>query len=175
MADEKEIKSKGFMLYIEDEEIFRELTGDEAKAVLMACFAFHDRGEDQSDKLNGFARRAFILLKRNIVRDMDKYIKGQLKRKEGYERYLEEKRNTPSTAPLDVLNTPLTAQTKTQSKSKTETEARAEVQTEARARTKNNKGFEGPPSEDRRTSQPNVEYPNGMRTEYVDDTSWIKD
>lgn len=128
-----EIKSKGFMLYIEDEEIFEELTPEEAKGVIMACFAFHNRGEDNADQLDGFARRAFILIKRNIIRDTTNYVTTREKRQAGLDRWNAQRNVNVSLTDVNVSSTP---QTKTQSK--TQTEALAEAQTSAKAETKSN-------------------------------------
>lgn len=152
-----EIRSKGFILYEEDEELFDELDGEETKALIKACFAYHNRGEDLTNTMNGFARRAFKLIKRNMVRDMTKYVATREKRQAGLDKANRRKResandkDTLTSRYADDKDT-LTSQTKTKSKTK----AKAEVQTEALAETKDNNkpGIELSPPGDRLSSKP---------------------
>lgn len=154
-----EIRSKGFILYEEDEELFDELDGEETKALIKACFAYHNRGEDLTNTMNGFARRAFKLIKRNMVRDMTKYVATREKRQAGLDKANRRKReaandkDTLTSRYADDKET-LTSQTKT--KTKTKAEVKAEAQAEALTETKDNNkpGIELSPPGDRLSSKP---------------------
>ena len=173
MAD-KDYRAPGFILYEEDEELFDELTGDEAKALIMACFAFHFRQEDLTDELDGFVRRAFKIIKRNMVRDQTKYEAGARRRREGYKTWKAGQSNlkTTSTPLEDHFDTPSTIQTKTQTKTKTE--ALAEAQTSAKAESKEIKGSEPFRLSWRPAKQPEKQKTRITRAEFEERFSYLK-
>lgn len=154
MANEAEIRSKGFILYEEDEDLFDELDGEETKALIKACFAFHNRGEDLTGTMNGFARRAFKLIKRNMVRDTEKYIETVTRNRENGRKGGRPKNPVVST---ENPKNPVGFSENPKNPTKTKTEAKAEVQTEALAEAKNIKnktGIELSPPGDRLSSKP---------------------
>lgn len=154
-----EIRSKGFILYEEDEELFDELDGEETKALIKACFAYHNRGEDLTGTMNGFARRAFKLIKRNMVRDMTKYVATREKRQAGLDKANRRKResaNDKDTLTSRYADDKDTLTSQTQTKTKTKAEVKAEAQAEALTETKDNNkpGIELSPPGDRLSSKP---------------------
>jgi len=162
MANETEIRSKGFILYEEDEDLFDELDGEETKALIKACFAYHNRGEDLTGTMNGFARRAFKLIKRNMIRDAEKYIETVTRNRENGRKGGRPK--NPVVSPENPKNplgfsenpkNPLGFSENPKNPTKTKTKAKAEAQTEALAETKNKKpGIELSPPGDRLSSKP---------------------
>lgn len=142
-----EIRSKGFILYEEDEELFEELDGEETKSLIMACFAYHNRGEDLTNTMNGFARRAFKLIKRNMIRDAEKYRETVTRNRENGQ-----KGGRPKN-PVGFSENP---KNPTKTKTKTKAEVKAEAQAEALTETKDNNkpGIELSPPGDRLSSKP---------------------
>lgn len=172
MADEKEFKSKAFLLYTDDEDFFKDLDDDEAGKLIKALFRYFNRGE--VPELPKLVKMPFNVIKKNIDRDSRKYIddlKGKSDRRKEQWRQRKEKERLAE----EYMQMHADAYTSIETKTKSKTKAEAEAQAKAEAKSKKVIGFEGPPSEDRRTSQPDIEYPNGMRTEYKDDTSWLED
>ena len=150
MANEAEIRSKGFILYEEDEDLFDELDGEETKALIKACFAYHNRGEDLTGTMNGFARRAFKLIKRNMIRDAEKYIETVTRNRENGR-----KGGRPKNPVVSPENPKNPVGFSENPKNPTKTEARAEAQTEALAETKDNTpGIEPSPAGERLSSKP---------------------
>lgn len=153
MANEAEIRSKGFILYEEDEDLFDELDGEETKALIKACFAYHNRGEDLTGTMNGFARRAFKLIKRNMIRDAEKYIETVTRNRENGRKGGRPK--NPVVSPENPKNpVGFSENPKNPTKTKTKTKARAEAQTEALAETKDTPGIEPSPAGKRLSSKP---------------------
>ena len=156
MANEAEIRSKGFILYEEDEDLFDELDGEETKALIKACFAYHNRGEDLTGTMNGFARRAFKLIKRNMIRDAEKYIETVTRNRENGRKGGRPKNPVVSPEhPKNPVGFSENPKNPTKTKTKSKTEARAEAQTEALAKTKDNTpGIEPSPAGGRLSSKP---------------------
>lgn len=152
-----EIRSKGFILYEEDEELFDELDGEETKALIKACFAYHNRGEDLTNTMNGFARRAFKLIKRNMIRDAEKYRETVTRNRENGQKGGRPKNPVGFTEnPENPVGFSENPKNPTKTKTKTKTEVKAEAQAEALTETKDNNkpGIELSPPGDRLSSKP---------------------
>lgn len=170
MADEKEFKSKAFLLYTDDEDFFKDLDDDEAGKLIKALFRYFNRGE--VPELPKLVKMPFNVIKKNIDRDSQKYIddlKGKSDRRKEQWRQRKEKERLAE----EYMQMHADAYTNIETKTKSKTEAEAKAEAEAKSKTVI--GIEGPPSEDRRTSQPEVEYPNGRRSEWKRDESlWLE-
>lgn len=77
----KEYKRKGFLLYNDDVDLFRQLTNTERGRLIMALFEYFIDGTVASG-LDGMTNVVFTVLKRNIDRDRDKYQRACERRRE---------------------------------------------------------------------------------------------
>lgn len=115
MADKKPYKSKGFLLYAEDEELFADLDDKGKVEVLMGLFSYFNRGEIPSG-MGDLSRVVFTVLKRNIDRDSAKYRQACERKAESQRRAWRRKKDPEVHNVNNVNNVQNETKTKTETK-----------------------------------------------------------
>ena len=148
MEEEKEFRAKGFLLYTDDEDFFRDLDDDEAGQLIKALFRYFNRGEMPKD-MPKIIKMPFNVIRKEIDRDVSKYVadvkgKSDRRKKQWADRKkLEEIANSSMQVHADAYSS---METKTQTKTK------AKAQTRALAKTKTIADADVPPLEGRTSS-----------------------
>lgn len=127
MADKKEFKAKGFLLYTDDEDFFRDLDDEEAGVLIKALFRYFNRGEMPTD-MPKVVKMGFNVIKKEIDRDTTGYAEKVRKQSE--------KRSEWWANQKEIVSNYNSLQSIKQTKTKTQTEAEAQTRAEAEAKTK---------------------------------------
>ena len=119
---EDKFKSKGFILYEDDEDFFTDLDNDEAGLLIKALFGYFNRGEIPS--LPKIVKMPFNVIKKNIDRDSSKYSDLVRKRSENKREWWAKQKAQSSIQ----VNTDVYTNKETKTKSKTETKSKAQAE-----------------------------------------------
>ena len=134
---EKEFKAKGFLLYTDDEDFFKDLDDDEAGILIKALFRYFNRGETPKE-MPKIIKMPFNVLKKDIDRDVRKYMEDIRGKSARRKKQWEDRKGKERIADA-VMQVHADAYNRMETKTQTKTQARAEAQTEALAKTKTKK------------------------------------
>lgn len=119
---EDKYKSKGFILYEDDEDFFADLDNEEAGLLIKALFGYFNRGEIPN--LPKIVKMPFNVIKKNIDRDSSKYSDLVRKRSENKKEWWAKQKAQSSIQ----VNTDVYTIKETKTKSKTEIKSKAQAE-----------------------------------------------
>ena len=132
---EKEFKAKGFLLYTDDEDFFKDLDDDEAGILIKALFRYFNRGE-MPKEMPKIIKMGFNVIRKEIDRDSSNYEKTTKRKSESKKAWWRKQKGDDTSVYSSIEDN---TDVYTSIETKTKTQARAEAQTEALAKTKTKK------------------------------------
>ena len=132
MEEEKEFRAKGFLLYTDDEDFFRDLDDDEAGQLIKALFRYFNRGEMPKD-MPKIIKMPFNVIRKEIDRDTTSYSERTRKQSEKKKEWWRKQKAEVNSSIDDNSQVYSTIQTQTKTKAKAQTRALAKTKTIADA------------------------------------------